>query len=71
MLDRQRGEFIFECDVCGDVLNTDAHKFDDAREALSNAGWKARKIGSDWIHSCAGCGEPGARAPLARSGRML
>ena len=71
MLDRQLGEYIFECDVCGDVLNTDDRDFNAARDALTNSGWKARKIGSDWCHSCPACGVPGERAPLAKSARLL
>ena len=71
MMDRQRGQFIFECDVCGDVLETDTSNFNEARATLDRENWKARKIGADWCHSCEKCGVPGERAPLARTGRML
>lgn len=71
MLDRQHGKIKFECDTCGDVLDTDERDFNAARQVLTNASWKARKIGADWHHSCPECGEPGERAPLARSARML
>ena len=57
MLDRQRGQFIFECDVCGDTLETEQHNFEQAKTALDAAEWKARKIGSEWIHYCGDCGE--------------
>lgn len=71
MLDKQRGKFIVECDVCGDVLDTEESDFNAARDVMTNNGWKARKFGADWNHSCAGCGVPGERPRLARNGRML
>ena len=55
MLDRQRGKIIFECDVWGDTLDTDTSDFGEAIRTLKNEGWTARKIGADWIHSCAEC----------------
>jgi len=71
MLDKQRGKFIFECDVCGDTLDTETSNFNEARQTLENEEWKARKIGSDWVHSCSKCGMPGQRAPLARNARLV
>ena len=56
MLDRQRGHIIFECDVCGDTLETDMRDFTEARTAFNNEGWRSRKLGADWIHYCAECG---------------
>lgn len=69
MMDRQRGHILWECDVCGEVLETDTADFNEARRVLANESWKARKIGSDWHHACADCGEPGERAPFARNAR--
>jgi predicted RNA-binding Zn-ribbon protein involved in translation (DUF1610 family) len=71
MLDRQRGNIVFECDVCGETLDSDTRDFGEAIRALKNESWKARKIGVDWVHACPGCGEAGERAPLARNARML
>jgi len=56
MLDRQHGQLKFECDVCADTLDTDTSDFSEAIRTLKNEGWSARKIGADWIHSCAECG---------------
>jgi len=56
MLDRQHGQITFECDVCGDTLDTDTSDFSEAIRTLKNEGWTARRIGADWIHSCAECG---------------
>jgi predicted RNA-binding Zn-ribbon protein involved in translation (DUF1610 family) len=70
MLDRQHGKIIFECDVCGDTLESDTRDFNEALLTLKNESWSARKIGSDWVHSCPECGVPGERAPLARNARV-
>ena len=56
MLDRQHNKIIWECDVCGDTLDADTSDFSEAIRTLKNEGWIARKIGADWIHSCAECG---------------
>ena len=71
MLDRQHGKIQFCCDVCGDVLDTDTRDFTEARTIMGREGWKARKFGNDWVHSCTGCGDPGERAPLAKNGRLF
>ncbi|MGA7072111.1 hypothetical protein [Bradyrhizobium sp.] len=71
MLDRQRGKIIFECDVCGDTLDTETGDFNEARALLEREEWKARKMGSDWLHSCSKCGVPSERAPLAKASRLL
>ena len=71
MLDRQHGKICFECDVCGDTLDSYTRDFNEALRTLNNESWKARKIGVDWVHSCPECGVPGERAPLARNARML
>ena len=56
------------------ALETEELYFNAAKLKLDREGWKARKIGADWCHSCTKCGEPGEpgeRAPLARSSRLL
>jgi len=71
MMDRQHGLILFECDVCGTVLETDERDFDTARGMLRSEGWSARKLGADWVHACSKCGVAGERAPLARNARLL
>ena len=62
MLDRQHGNIVFECDGCGDTLETGTRNFDEAKAQLDSEGWKVRKIGADWIHGCPSCGvSDGAR----------
>jgi len=55
MLDRQKGNIIFECDGCADVLETETGDFDSAMNLFRREGWKARKIGEDWMHLCRKC----------------
>jgi hypothetical protein len=55
MMDRQKGKFVAECNVCGDVLETNTGDFATARECLDAERWKARKIKDDWEHYCPGC----------------
>jgi hypothetical protein len=55
MLDRQKGNIIFKCDGCADVLETETGDFDSAMNLFRREGWKARKIGEDWMHLCRKC----------------
>lgn len=64
MLDRQYGKLVYECDSCGDTLETEAREFPEADEIRRSNDWKVRKIGRDWIHGCPKCGVP-------REGSML
>lgn len=57
MLDRQGGEIIFECEGCSDTLETGERDFSEAKAVLDTEGWRARKLGSDWLHYCPGCKE--------------
>ncbi len=56
MIDRQGGKIVVECDSCDETIDGPE---DDGWEALwSRAkaeGWKARKIGHDWVHGCPEC----------------
>lgn len=57
MLARQHGKIVFECDVCGETLETDEREFAEAKAVLDDEGWRARKLGADWMHYCPECGE--------------
>lgn len=54
MKDFQRGKIVFECDSCSEVLETGvrASEWTEAKACFDDAGWRAKQIGSDWIHSC-------------------
>lgn len=63
MMDKQKGDWIFSCDVCGQVLETEQADFGVAINMMKRQRWNARKIGQDWIHGCDSCGNP-ARGEL-------
>ncbi len=58
MMDKQKGDWIFACDICGKTLETDQADFNTAINMMKREGWQARKIGKDWVHGCNGCGNP-------------
>ena len=62
MLDRQFGQFVVECDACGDTLETETKDFAEAREIMQREGWKVRAEGQGrdavWFHGCSTCGVP-------------
>jgi hypothetical protein len=48
MLDRQKGDIVFECNACGDVLETNQADFDVARVIFRREGWRIiRYIGKE------------------------
>jgi hypothetical protein len=58
MMDKQHGDYIFECNICGSTLTTDQADFNVAITIMKRNGWNARKIGKDWVHGCDRCGDP-------------
>ena len=58
MMDQQRGKIIFECDACGEVLETDHSDVATAWRTAAKEEWESRKIGQDWVHGCPRCGRP-------------
>lgn len=52
MIDRQRNQITFECDACGDSLDTGESEFDEANRVRREEGWLAQKVGRDWVHFC-------------------
>lgn len=61
MMDRQHGKIVFECDACGDTLETGEREFSDAWDMAKSDGWRVRKIepSNVWVHSCPKCAEGG------------
>lgn len=63
MLDRQKGKLFFECDGCGEVLETEQSIMDDARRVFQDNGWSAQAVEgrgrqgatTDWKHYCPDC----------------
>lgn len=57
MLDRQKGDYIFQCDGCYAVLETNTSNFTAAINLLRREGWKShlRDGDEDWKHYCKTC----------------
>lgn len=55
MIHRNHKEISFECDSCGDTLDTHDEEFDAAWHYAKDANWKARKVSSGWQHYCPSC----------------
>lgn len=60
MIDRQYGKFVFECETCHTVLNTDTANFSEALQKMQDEGWANvghQKIGMKptYTHLCPQC----------------
>lgn len=56
--DRQHGNIVFECDACGDVLETEQADWGSAWNKAKHEGWRSRKIDDVWVHHCDNCEVP-------------
>jgi hypothetical protein len=57
MIHKQHGKFIFECDDCHKILETNAGTFNDAQIRRRAEEWAAVKQGDKWQHRCETCKE--------------
>ena len=55
MIDRQFGEITFECDACDETLETGEEDWTQAHAQFRSEGWKAEKVGDEWVHTCPKC----------------
>jgi hypothetical protein len=56
MLDRSKDSLTFECDMCGEVLETNTKEFNEALDTLRNDGWISKgSVGDGWAHFCPDC----------------
>lgn len=55
MIDRQGGDLVFECDSCSETLESETSDFNSAWNRAKREGWRARKIGTEWVHECSHC----------------
>lgn len=62
---RDKGEITFECDGCDETLDTAEEHWPHAQRKFRDDGWRAEKVGADWLHLCAGC----QRRPTAQRAR--
>lgn len=55
MIDRQGGDLVFECDSCSEVMKSEQSDFSSAWNLAKREGWRAKKIGTEWVHECPQC----------------
>lgn len=55
MIDRQNGDLVFECDTCGETLESGTSDFNSAWNQAKRDGWRAKKVGTEWVHECPNC----------------
>lgn len=55
MIQRQDGQVVFECDTCPEELETEEDDFHAALAVFKRDGWRAEKVGSEWVHTCPSC----------------
>ena len=57
MLWRGAKTIVFECDGCGDELDTDTTDLREAKDYLKDSDWRARMEDTLWCHYCFSCDE--------------
>ena len=55
MMTHNHGDLEFECDNCGEVIQTDTSNFESAQNILHRQDWKPKKVGTEWQHFCPKC----------------
>jgi hypothetical protein len=57
MLDRDRGNIIFRCNGCENVLKTGTSHFETAMTIMRREQWRSSRDDedSDWCHYCRSC----------------
>lgn len=55
MLDRQKGNIIWQCDECNETLDTGTSDFDAAKNLLKRERWAVEKVDDTWEHFCPDC----------------
>lgn len=56
MLDTVKGKRMVECDSCNSTIEQeDGGSFTDFIFTIKESGWKVKKLGSNWIHTCPDC----------------
>ena len=60
MLSQIKGTYVVECDHCGAIQSLEPD-FAQAREALHFHGWRTKRQGTEWIHTCPECVEEGVK----------
>jgi hypothetical protein len=54
-IDRQHGKLILSCDSCDAAYEGNSAEWNEVWPEAKAEGWKAKKIGKDWVHACPDC----------------
>ncbi len=57
MIHRTHGNISFECDACGETLDTHDDDWNVAWSMAKREGWRSKKVNDQWEHSCPECEE--------------
>jgi hypothetical protein len=56
MKDYRDGRHWIECDQCNETESSNKGEyFEEFWNRLKAAGWKAEKVGAEFVHACPGC----------------
>lgn len=66
MIERLNGYVLFECDACPEELDTEEDDFHAALAVFKRDGWRAEKVGAEWVHTCPSCQQDEARRAFHR-----
>lgn len=56
MIERQKGRIVIECDACGETFEGEpGDEWSAVWPAAQREGWRSRKVGDVWVHSCENC----------------
>ena len=60
MIDRQHDQIVIECDACDSVFDSGVEgcgslEWEVVWPAAKREGWKARRIGGEWLQFCPSC----------------
>lgn len=56
MIDRQHGKIILECDSCAETFEGEpGDEWSVVWPAAQRDGWRSKKVGDQWEHSCGRC----------------
>ena len=58
MIRKVKGEYVCECDACGEeAYGGTLEDFREFVEEIKAQGWRARKEDDSWLHRCPDCAE--------------
>lgn len=55
MIIKEKGELICECNECGSTEYAGTLEFMPFIDELKDKGWKIKKDGEEWTHTCPDC----------------